>query len=72
MDEKEKNLKKLTKGSIPMAFVKDHKGCWNHQQWLEFCSYLQEKGYTPIDYDKVGLLLEEKKKVYFKTTCCKA
>ncbi len=58
------NLKKLTKSPIAMNFVKKQKGEWNHQDWLNFLEYLKEKGYTPIDADRVGLLLEEKKAQY--------
>lgn len=64
-NKKDTNLKKLSKTSIPMNFVKKNKGEWNHDSWLEFCSSLEEKNYTPIDFDKVGELLEEKKKAYF-------
>ncbi len=47
-----------------MNFVKRHQGNWNHQDWLGFLDFLKEKGYTPIDSDQVGLLLEEKKAMY--------
>ena len=58
------NLKKLKKTVIPINFVKKYNGSWNHEQWLEFCQSLEEKGYTPIDFDQVGLILEEKKASY--------
>lgn len=58
---KEKNLKRLRRTPIPMNFVKKVNGVWDHNQWEEFCAMLEEKGYTPIDFDQVGLLLEEKK-----------
>ena len=57
----EMNLNRLARTSLPMNFVKAHNGEWNHQAWLEFCAFLEEKGYTPIDLDQVGLLLESKK-----------
>ena len=50
-----------------MTFVKKQKGAWNHQNWLDFLAYLEEKQYFPIDTDKVGLLLEEKKKQYLES-----
>ena len=50
-----------------MTFVKKQKGSWNHQNWLDFLAYLEEKQYFPIDTDKVGLLLEEKKVQYFES-----
>ena len=64
LSKPESNLKKLTKSPIPMNFVKKHNATWNHQDWLDFLDYLKEKNYFPIDTDKVGLLLEEKKAQY--------
>ncbi len=64
LSKPESNLKKLTKSPIPMNFVKKHNASWNHQDWLDFLDYLKEKNYFPIDTDKVGLLLEEKKAQY--------
>ncbi len=64
MSKTNENLKKLTRTSIPLNFIKKMDGEWNHNAWLEFCGSLETKGYTPIDYDKVGLLLEKKKQVY--------
>lgn len=57
----EKNLARLAKSVIPANFVKKNNGEWNHTKWLEFCAVLEEKGYTPIDFDQVGLLIEKKK-----------
>jgi len=65
IDKKVENLQKLSRTNLIMNFVKKHKGCWNHQAWLEFCAMLEEKGYTPIDFDQVGVLLETKKTAYF-------
>lgn len=64
MKTPEENLKKLSKTSILKTFVVKNDGEWNHQKWLEFCSYLEEKGYGPVDFDQVGLLLEKKKAEY--------
>ena len=60
----EANLKKLTRTQIPMSFVKRQNGAWNHQDWLTFLEEIKAKGYDPIDTDKVGLLLEEKKVIF--------
>ena len=60
----EKNLKRLKRTAIPMNFVKKVNGVWDHDTWLDFCSTLEDKGYTPIDFDQVGQLLEEKKATY--------
>ena len=67
LSKAESNLKKLRRSPIPMTFVKRQKGSWNHQNWLDFLAYLEEKQYFPIDTDKVGLLLEEKKKQYLES-----
>jgi len=64
VSKEEANLKKLRRSPIAMNFVKRHKGSWNHQDWLGFLDFLKEKGYTPIDADCVGLLLEDKKAQY--------
>lgn len=63
----EVNLTRLAKTSLPMDFVKSHEGEWNHQDWLVFCASLEEKGFTPIDLDQVGLLLEKVKAEYWET-----
>ena len=59
------NLKRLEKTTLPMDFVRVHSGEWDHQAWLEFCASLEDKGYTPVDLDQVGLLLEQKKMEYW-------
>ncbi len=61
----EKNLTRLATTALPMDFVREHCGEWNHRDWLEFCAFLEEKGFTPIDLDQVGLLLEQAKTDYF-------
>ena len=61
------NLNRLARTSLPMNFVKKHNGEWNHQAWLEFCAFLEDKGYTPIDLDQIGLLLEKKKAEFWAT-----
>ena len=61
LSPEETNLRKLSRSPIPMNFVKKQNGSWNHQDWLNFLEYLKGKKYFPIDTDRVGLLLEEKK-----------
>lgn len=63
----EENLKKLAKTSILMNFVKKNHGSWDHQMWVDLCEKIKKKGYTPIDCDQVGILLEEKKETFFKS-----
>ena len=61
----EENIKRFAKTSLAMNFVKAHNGAWNHTDWLNFLREIEEKGYFPIDTDRVGLILEEKKKAFF-------
>ena len=60
----EMNLERLSKTDMPNKFVIEHDGEWNHRDWLEFCAVLEDKGYTPIDLDQVGILLEKTKSMY--------
>ena len=64
-DDPEENIKRFAKTSLAMNFVKAHNGSWNHADWLNFLRDLEEKGYFPIDTDRVGLILEDKKKAFF-------
>ena len=66
LSKAETNLKKLAKSPIPMNFVKKNEGAWDHEKWLAFLEYLKGKNYFPIDTDRVGLLLEEKKAKYLQ------
>ena len=51
--------------ALAMNFVKAHNGSWNHADWLNFLREIEEKGYFPIDTDRVGLILEDKKVIFF-------
>lgn len=61
---KEANLKKLAKTDILNNFIKKNKGCWNHQMWMDLCKNIEKQGLTPIDFDQVGLMLEDKKQAF--------
>ncbi|HCE46729.1 MAG TPA: hypothetical protein DET40_24545 [Lentisphaeria bacterium] len=61
---KEKSLEKLAKSGKLEEFIKKSNGSWNHQSWLELCADISLEGYEPIDYDQVGVLLEERKAIY--------
>lgn len=63
----DENLQKLSRSNILMSFIKKNRGIWDHETWLELCQRLREKGYEPIDYNKVGLCLEEKKSAYLNS-----
>ena len=64
-NDPEENIKRFAKTPLAMNFVKAHNGAWNHADWLNFLREVEEKGYFPIDTDRVGLILEEKKKAFF-------
>lgn len=64
-NDPEENIKRFAKTSLAMNFVKAHNGAWNHEDWLNFIREVKEKGYYPIDFDRVGLILEDKKKAFF-------
>ena len=64
-NDPEENIKRFAKTSLAMNFVKAHNGAWNHTDWLNFLREVEEKGYFPIDTDRVGLILEDKKKAFF-------
>ena len=64
-DDPEENIKRFAKTPLAMNFVKAHNGAWNHTDWLNFLREVEEKGYFPIDTDRVGLILEDKKKAFF-------
>ena len=66
----EDNLKKLAAAKLTMDFVKKNNGEWDHQKWLDFCAFLEQKGYCPINLDQVGLLLEKKKAEFFEGCGC--
>ncbi len=63
---KEENLNRLLKTGILQSFVEENNGEWDHRKWLELCDRINEKGFTPIDLDQVGLMLEEVKSRYPK------
>jgi hypothetical protein len=65
VNDPEENIKRFAKTPIAMNFVKAHNGDWNHADWLKFLEEVKEKGYFPIDTDRVGLILEDKKKAFF-------
>ena len=64
-NDPEENIKRFAKTALAMNFVKAHNGSWNHEDWLNFIREVKEKGYYPIDFDRVGLILEDKKKIFF-------
>ena len=63
-NDPEENIKRFAKTPLAANFVKAHNGAWNHTDWLNFLRDLEQKGYFPIDTDRVGLILEDKKKAF--------
>ena len=66
MTKREENLKKLSRTTTLMNFVKKNNGSWDHHMWEALCKKISKK-YSPIDFDQVGLLLEQKKTAYFNS-----
>jgi hypothetical protein len=64
------NLKRLAKSQILDDFIERTDCCWNHQAWLDLCAEIEAKGYAPIDFDQVGLILEDKKAACKGECCC--
>ena len=63
-----KAITSLRKTAIPMNFVKNNNGEWDHSKWEEFITSLKEKGYvinSQEDLNAIGLLLEDKKEAFF-------
>ena len=63
-NDPEENIKRFAKTPLATNFVKAHNGSWNHADWLNFLRDIEAKGYFPIDTDRVGLILEDKKKAF--------
>ena len=58
------NLKRLICSGILKEFVRDKSGAWDHQGWLDLCDKISKEGYAPIDFDQVGLALENERTDY--------
>ncbi len=63
ISKKDASLAKFAKTTTLTNFVKKNQGSWDHIMWEELCTKIGKK-YAPIDFDKVGVLLEEKKAKY--------
>lgn len=59
-----KNLKRLSESSILISFVEKNSGKWDHAKWLCLCDEIRNAGFFPIDFDQVGLILEQLKAEY--------
>jgi hypothetical protein len=65
MKTKEANLKRFARTATLTNFIKKTDAKWNHQEWVELCEKISEK-YAPIDFDQVGLILEERRRKYLQ------
>ncbi len=61
----EESFSKLLNSGILANFVKTNKGSWDHQKWIMLCDEISKKGYSSIDFNQVGLALEQEKDNYF-------
>ncbi|HCE42223.1 MAG TPA: hypothetical protein DET40_01575 [Lentisphaeria bacterium] len=60
------NMEKLIKSGILEIFVIENKASWDHQEWLRLCEEISNSEFYPVDFDQVGLLLENKKTAYLE------
>jgi len=60
----DENLQRLARTSILENFARDNDNSWNHEKWLELCENIFKFGYSPIDFDQVGVMLEDIKARY--------
>ncbi|MFZ2656733.1 MAG: response regulator [Victivallales bacterium] len=58
------NIQRLGRTSILEDFARENDNHWDHQKWLGLCERITNKGFSPIDFDHVGLMLEEVKARY--------
>jgi hypothetical protein len=63
------NLKRLSDSPILHSFVQDNAGEWDHHGWLGLCDKIEKEGFSPIDFDQVGLLLEKAKAKFQRAAC---
>jgi len=68
MEQLSENLNRLKQSDIIRNFIIFNKAAWDHSKWLELCSFIENNGFAPIDYDQVGLFLEEEKIKYLSNT----
>lgn len=58
------NLGRISESGMLCEFVEDNMGCWDHAKWMSLCESIENSGFTPVDLDQVGLLLEKCKDKY--------
>ena len=65
MSAKTDNLKKFARTAVLTNFIKKTNAKWDHDEWIELCDKISAK-YAPIDFDQVGLILEERRRKFLK------
>jgi len=62
---KRQNLERLKHAGLLRGFVRKNNGSWDHEEWLVLCEDISLNEFEPIDFNKVGILLEEEKSRFF-------
>ena len=68
----EGNLQELEQLGILDKFVQENNATWDHQKWIDLCVLIKNLDIGPVDFDNVGLMLEEKKNrhLFFHQIAC--
>jgi len=61
MRRNERNIRKLEQLGILDKFVKENNGTWDHHTWVDLCELIEKQNLGPIDFERVGLIIEGKK-----------
>jgi hypothetical protein len=61
-----KNLRRWIKTGASYRWVESHNGAWNHDEWLELVSELQNSEFWPLHLDDVGISLDAVRQDYLK------
>ena len=56
----------ITFGKYARAWVEEHQGNWNHEDWLALLEELKKSPLWPMQPDAVGLLLEDSKREWLE------
>ena len=61
---KEQNIRNLIQSGMLVNFVRGKNGSWEHDDWISLCDEISRSDFYPVDFDKVGLFLENEKAVH--------
>lgn len=62
---KQEERERLISSDLLSGFVRNMNGAWNHQDWLGVLARVRRLGYSLLEDDEVGGLLEAEKKKYW-------